>query len=517
MNTSGQDEFDREAEAYLDRWKCCEEWAKYVGKTWLPWKEMWARAWRQEAHRGVDTNNYIESWAQPAEDTLPRNDAETGSRCPLVVPAEAVCPRLSEQRAQGLPRSRLLHDEQSGHAAKRHAQDLSYTDALALVSRRDDGAVVVNSFSASGQQYKLQQRLDALGDELELVACTCEAFRIREFPCKHMWLANRVLALPLSQFSRKTKGTEPSTTTSTSTSTSQPSSSAAVTPAAPPVSASGSVDTTVIGASTEATTEAAASASSIVSNTPSAGPSIPQGTAPSNATTPSSALVRVRADRDRSLEQALAEIEKISGLGKRLRKKMGEDSFDCSRNSAAELVARLEVVRHLMIDVVSARRHHDRQGRSSSPRVTQNISCCSYHSTTGDAACHGPRASQEEPEKDEDGQQHMSNGAFSQYGPSEETQGAARHDLLHHQTFAALTVISSFTSPSKRRRTRRLRAHTSSRARAGSPQLPATSSSWRVLFSQILLRLLVRVFCYQPRDSFSLHAVISPRQDSAVL
>ncbi|CAD6974727.1 unnamed protein product [Tilletia controversa] len=178
-----------------------------------------------------------------------------------------------------------------------------------------------------------------------------------------MWLANRVLALPLSQFSRKTKGTEPSTTTSTSTSTSQPSSSAAVTPAAPPVSASGSVDTTVIGASTEATTEAAASASSIVSNTPSAGPSIPQGTAPSNATTPSSALVRVRADRDRSLEQALAEIEKISGLGKRLRKKMGEDSFDCSRNSAAELVARLEVVRHLMIDVVSARRHHDRQGR----------------------------------------------------------------------------------------------------------------------------------------------------------
>ncbi|KAE8179493.1 hypothetical protein CF328_g9463 [Tilletia controversa] len=62
MNAHDPQSFDEEIRKFMERWRRCEDWTTYIQTFWVPYKKMWARAWRQQPHKGVNTNNYIESW-----------------------------------------------------------------------------------------------------------------------------------------------------------------------------------------------------------------------------------------------------------------------------------------------------------------------------------------------------------------------------------------------------------------------------------------------------------------------
>ncbi|KAE8251485.1 hypothetical protein A4X13_0g3973 [Tilletia indica] len=309
MNASTREAFASSASAYLVEWQCCPDWVKYVEDTWLTRKEMWARAWRQEGHRGVDTNNFIESWHNQLKTLYLGLMRKQGVDVLLWFLLRQCVQdyRTNELRVSlGFQACAL---SKSDREANRKATALTYAEALALVSQDEDGTITIDSFTASGTQYQLQQAMDALGDEHELVACTCPAFLHSEFPCKHMWLAHRVLGLSLAQFSRKVK--------------------ASVTPAVPTFSVS----------------------------PPNAAAAVP---APSAVVQPEPAL-RVRSERNQAIAVVLAESDKIANLTQQLRRMMVDPVFICSRDNAIELGSRLEVVRHLMTDVLAGRNLHDRQ------------------------------------------------------------------------------------------------------------------------------------------------------------
>jgi len=310
MSVPDQAQFLEQSEQYLRSWSCCPSWVTYVQETWLSRKEQWARAWRQEAHRGVDTNNFMESWHNQLKSTYLGLMRKQGVDVFLWLLLRQCVPdyHASELRVTlGLQACAL---SKSDRKAKQRAMDLNYTEALALVSQEDDGAVTVDSFAASSVRYTLEQKLDALGDEHELAACSCPAFAHSEFPCKHMWLAHRILGLPLAQFSRKKK-----TTTTTN----------------PSHDLRGG---------------------------------LPNSTGPAGAEGASSGVddvLRVREERDLALATAMSEGDKIAQLVQRLKTVMLRPEFACSRARATELGARLETARDLIIDIVDARDLHSRQ------------------------------------------------------------------------------------------------------------------------------------------------------------
>ncbi|CAD6907644.1 unnamed protein product [Tilletia controversa] len=309
MNASTREAFASAASAYLAEWRCCPDWVKYVEEQWLTRKEVWARAWRQEAHRGVDTNNFVESWHNQLKTLYLGLMRKQGVDVLLWFLLRQCVQdhRTNELRITlGLQACAL---SKSDREAKRKATALAYAEALALLSQDDEGAITIDSFSASGTQYQLRQAMDALGDEHELVACTCPSFLHSEFPCKHMWLAHRVLGLPLAQFSRKVKSS--------------------VTPAVQTLSA----------LQTNAANTKLASA----------------------AASQSQAAARVRSERDQAIAMVLAESDKVATLTQQLRRVMLDPVFVCSRDNAAELGSRLEVVRHLLTDVLQRRNAHDTQ------------------------------------------------------------------------------------------------------------------------------------------------------------
>ncbi|KAE8181482.1 hypothetical protein CF335_g8923, partial [Tilletia laevis] len=70
----------------------------------------------------------------------------------------------------------------------------------------------------------------------------------------------------------------------------------------------------------------------------------------------------VRAAPNQALEVAFAGIDKLTTLREQLRRKMCDEDFVCSRDSIVDINARLEVMKHLLTDVVHGRRDYDRQG-----------------------------------------------------------------------------------------------------------------------------------------------------------
>ncbi|KAL9935360.1 hypothetical protein V8E36_005708 [Tilletia maclaganii] len=265
MSVPDQAQFLEQSEQYLRSWSCCPSWVTY---------EQWARAWRQEAHRGVDTNNFMESWHNQLKSTYLGLMRKQGVDVFLWL--------LLRQCVPDYHASELRSDRK----AKQRAMDLNYTEALALV-------MTVDSFAASS-------KLDALGDEHELAACSCPAFA-------H---THRILGLPLAQFSRKKK-----TTTTTN----------------PSHDLRGG---------------------------------LPNSTGPAGAEGASSGVddvLRVREERDLALATAMSEGDKIAQLVQRLKTVMLRPEFACSRARATELGARLETARDLIIDIVDARDLHSRQ------------------------------------------------------------------------------------------------------------------------------------------------------------
>ncbi|CAD6898582.1 unnamed protein product, partial [Tilletia controversa] len=87
--------------------------------------------------------------------------------------------------------------------------------------------------------------------------------------------------------------------------------------------------------------------------------------APTAAIFPASGLTaaHVRAARNQALEVAFAGIDKLTTLREQLRRKMRDEDFVCSRDSIVDINARLEVMKHLLTDVVHGRRDYDRQRR----------------------------------------------------------------------------------------------------------------------------------------------------------
>ncbi|KAE8236709.1 hypothetical protein A4X03_0g9354, partial [Tilletia caries] len=85
--------------------------------------------------------------------------------------------------------------------------------------------------------------------------------------------------------------------------------------------------------------------------------------APTAAILPASGLTaaHVRAARNQALEVAFAGIDKLTTLREQLRRKMRDEDFVCSRDSIVDINARLEVMKHLLTDVVHGRRDYDRQ------------------------------------------------------------------------------------------------------------------------------------------------------------
>ncbi|CAD6936245.1 unnamed protein product [Tilletia caries] len=324
MNAATRPAFALAASAYLDEWSCCPEWTKYVDETWLARKEMWARAWRQESHRGVDTNNFIESWHNQLKTLYLGFMRKQGVDVLLWFLLRQCVQdyRTNELRVTlGLQACAM---SKSDREAKKKALSLTYTEALAHVAQHDDGSIFVDSFSASGTQYKQTQAMDTCGNELELVACSCPAFIHSEFPCKHMWLAHRVLGFPLAQFSRKVK--------------------ASGTVAAASIAATSSSATATSSSATATTTSGAASTSTAAV-----------------AASSSEEAARVQSERMQALNAVFSESDKLASLTQQLRRLVVEPDFLCSRDKATELGARLEVARQLMTDIVRGRSLHDRQ------------------------------------------------------------------------------------------------------------------------------------------------------------
>ncbi|CAD6886595.1 unnamed protein product, partial [Tilletia caries] len=72
-------------------------------------------------------------------------------------------------------------------------------------------------------------------------------------------------------------------------------------------------------------------------------------------------IERTRIERDQTLLRGLDQIARLHTLGEELRSQLNRQTFTCSRDTAAELVSRLEVVRHLLTDIVQLRPMHNRQ------------------------------------------------------------------------------------------------------------------------------------------------------------
>ncbi|CAD6922237.1 unnamed protein product [Tilletia controversa] len=179
VNASDPQAVAEELARYLERWKCCPAWTKYVEEQWLPYKELWGRAWRREAHRGIDTNNFIETWHNQLKTAYLGMMRKQGVDVLLCILLKQCVPdyRSNELRVSlGLDSCAMTKADRE---ARRKAQDLPYLEALALVEEAEGGSITVESFSVSGQRYRLRTRLDALGDEVELVGCSCFYFQQR--------------------------------------------------------------------------------------------------------------------------------------------------------------------------------------------------------------------------------------------------------------------------------------------------------------------------------------------------
>ncbi|KAE8180866.1 hypothetical protein CF335_g9120, partial [Tilletia laevis] len=141
MNAPDQAAFETQAAAYLQTWSCCPAWQAYIQKEWLPQRAMWARAWRTMSHRGVDTNNFIESWHNQLKSVYLGLMRKQGVDVLLWFLLKQCIQdhRASELRVcLGLQSCALSKADRD---AKKHADAVTFSNAQALVVHDTDDSI----------------------------------------------------------------------------------------------------------------------------------------------------------------------------------------------------------------------------------------------------------------------------------------------------------------------------------------------------------------------------------------
>ncbi|KIJ25137.1 hypothetical protein M422DRAFT_273914 [Sphaerobolus stellatus SS14] len=178
--------FDEQWEHIQVEWADQKAWLKYMAKEYIPTKERWAQAWRQHAHEGIDTNNYIESW----HSNLKRNylGRIRRQRVDFLIRllSEEIEPDYNRAHIRtgiGFGTRYLNKAEQEG---KKSAETLIFSEAEARVRVVSAELAMVDSFTKDDIDYEVKIR------DNSFVACSCPAFSRSGLICKHMFLAQRV-------------------------------------------------------------------------------------------------------------------------------------------------------------------------------------------------------------------------------------------------------------------------------------------------------------------------------------
>ncbi|KAF8585202.1 hypothetical protein K439DRAFT_1660372 [Ramaria rubella] len=172
-------------ELQLD-WADQHDWVTYMEQEWVHHKECWARAWRQHAHYGIDTNNFVESWHSNLKKNYigwMRKQRVDFMICLLTQDIEPDYMRAHIRIGLGFKGRAMCKAEREN---RRKADELNSEDAVERVRELNEEQIQVESFSQEGVVYTI--RVDDGG----ICACDCHAFTHSCLPCKHMFLAQRV-------------------------------------------------------------------------------------------------------------------------------------------------------------------------------------------------------------------------------------------------------------------------------------------------------------------------------------
>ncbi|KIJ34446.1 hypothetical protein M422DRAFT_263401 [Sphaerobolus stellatus SS14] len=171
-------DFDTQWEKIREDWADQKAWLKYMMQEWISIRERWCQAWRQHAHYGIDTNNYIESWHSNFKRNylgrIRRQRADFIIRI-LVEEVEPDYMRSHIRIGFRFNGYRLCKAEEEG---KKLAKNLILSDA--------EARIIIDSFTKDQLSYDIKV------DDGAITACSCPAYVQSALTCKHMFLAQRI-------------------------------------------------------------------------------------------------------------------------------------------------------------------------------------------------------------------------------------------------------------------------------------------------------------------------------------
>ncbi|CAD6975703.1 unnamed protein product [Tilletia controversa] len=149
---------------------------------------MWSLAYRQHAHYGIDTNNYVESWHGNLKINYLGLIKKQRIDHVICVLTREVIPdyvRRLVQCSTGIKSRTLCAKEK---AARKEAQALTSEQVFSLVQGTPSHDTITISSSTGSGSYDVDR---------DLTQCSCPAFASSGLACKHMFIGSRFFGLPV--------------------------------------------------------------------------------------------------------------------------------------------------------------------------------------------------------------------------------------------------------------------------------------------------------------------------------
>ncbi|UZJ52506.1 hypothetical protein CBS101457_001826 [Exobasidium rhododendri] len=196
MNTCTSDLFDSQWIVYQEEWSAFPKWIQYVSQEWICTKDRWCRAWRQNPHQGIDTNNYIERWHGRLKKRYLGLIRRQRMDYLIHLLVDKILPDYQQQEKAaelGLVCRTMNKAEKS---SKEKAYLLESDEAASMLDETAEG-YIVQSFTVPEKAYHIHLQ-DVEGAKC-LSSCLCPNYLLNHVPCKHMWLVVRTLGIPLAR------------------------------------------------------------------------------------------------------------------------------------------------------------------------------------------------------------------------------------------------------------------------------------------------------------------------------
>ncbi|KAJ6507586.1 hypothetical protein DFH09DRAFT_943012 [Mycena vulgaris] len=210
LNAVTTEDFDEILEEIYTTYSDYPDWLKYLNTEWLPKKQRWSMAYRQDnPHYKIDTNNYVESWHHHLKTFYLKLMRKQRIDVLLHILTEQVEPdfRRSDIRvALDFERPRLSKGEQASQQKARAIPSEDLDDMIDYADIEDNTAsknpdIYIHTFTGEDIWYlfKVHDLPSVEGDDMQtsIISCECPEFTKNELKCKHMFLASRITGYPV--------------------------------------------------------------------------------------------------------------------------------------------------------------------------------------------------------------------------------------------------------------------------------------------------------------------------------